>query len=121
VSNYKPRAKTNHESTPKARIHKTVVSRQNEQESCQHSALSDQQRAVAGVMECWNNVLLPPKTAANHESTKIGKHEKGQGGLNKPSPFVFSSPAKLTAGKLRVFVITLASWFSNLAAPKPHI
>ena len=43
----------------------------------------------------------------HHESTKIGKHEKGPIFLRNPSSFVFFNPAKITAGKLRVFVIML--------------
>jgi hypothetical protein len=46
-----------------------------------------------------------PKTKANHESAKFGKHEKRLGLYMTPSSFVLSSPAKLKAGKLRVFVI----------------
>jgi len=41
------------------------------------------------------------------ECIKIGKHEKGQGRQITPSSFVLSYPAKLTAGKLRAFVIGL--------------
>jgi len=61
---------------------------------------------------------------ANHESTKLGKHEKMQGCLSNPLFFRAFVPAKLTAGKpargrqASCFVIDLGFDFVVLSATR---
>jgi len=68
----------------------------------------------------WTNIRLRRitvcpchrPTAGNPETQEQSrKHEKGQGFLYNHSPFVFSSSAKLTAGKFRAFVIGIVLFF----------
>jgi hypothetical protein len=72
--------------------------------SIQLSARKRIQKTVDTIQKTEDRMKIKDNKT-NHESTKIGKHEKGPRVLCKPLFFRVFVPAKLTAGKFRVSVI----------------